>query len=81
MTRLANTYPQDIIVVEYSQLKKEVNETVFNLPGNKGKGSAIWEPLSSWEAVFDRQGKSNEYLKQFDEISREFMPPPVTGMK
>jgi beta-galactosidase len=74
MLRLANTYPQDIIVVEYSQLKREVNETVFSLPGNKGRGSAIWEPLSSWEAVFDRQGKSNEYLKQFDEISQKFMP-------
>jgi arabinogalactan endo-1,4-beta-galactosidase len=62
-----------VIVVEYSQLKKEVNEIVFSLPGGKGKGSFIWEPLNTWESVFDRQGKSNAYLAIYDEINREFI--------
>ena len=45
LTSLAKSYKQDIIVVEYSQLKKEVNDIAFNLPGDKGKGTFIWEPF------------------------------------
>ena len=56
VTLLAKSYKQDIIVVEYSQLKKEVNSIAFNLPGGKGKGTCIWEPLNTWESIFDRQG-------------------------
>jgi beta-galactosidase len=70
---LARRYNKDLIVVEYSQLKKEVNELSFNVYGGHGKGSAIWEPLSTWEAFFDRQGKSTELLKVYDELNKEFI--------
>ncbi len=70
---LARHYNKDVIVVEYSQLKKEVNELAFDVYGGHGKGSAIWEPLNTWEAVFDRQGKSNEFLKEYDELSKNFL--------
>ncbi|MEP6675783.1 MAG: beta-galactosidase GalA [Ferruginibacter sp.] len=69
---LAKRYQQDIIVVEYSQLKKEVNDIVLNIPDNKGKGACIWEPLSTWEMIFDRDGKSNHWMLDYDEISKEF---------
>ena len=74
LTSLAKSYKQDIIVVEYSQLKKEVNEIAFNLPGDKGKGTCIWEPLSTWESIFDKEGKSTELIKVYDEISKEYIP-------
>jgi beta-galactosidase len=70
---LARRYNRDVIVVEYSQLKKEVNDIAFSVDGNRGKGSFIWEPLNTWESVFDRQGKSNEFLLQYDEISRRWL--------
>ncbi len=73
LTSLSDHYPQDIIVVEYSQKKREVNEIVFNLPHGKGKGTAIWEPLNTWESVFDRQGKSNDFMMVFDEINKKFI--------
>ena len=66
-------YKKDIIVVEYSQLKEEVNKIVFELPGGKGKGTCIWEPLNTWESVFDQHGKSNELLVMYDEISKNFL--------
>ena len=72
-TLLAKDYKQDVIVVEYSQLKKEVNYIVFNLPGNKGKGTFIWEPLSTWESIFDREGKSKELINIYDDISKEYI--------
>jgi beta-galactosidase len=74
LTLLAKSYKQDIIVVEYSQLKKEVNDIAFNLPGDKGKGTCIWEPLSTWESIFDKEGKSKELINVYDEISKKYMP-------
>jgi beta-galactosidase len=72
-TDLAKHYKKDIIIVEYSQLKKEVNDIGFNLPNGKGKGTFIWEPLNTWEAVFDKDGKSNDYLLMYDEISKKYL--------
>jgi len=73
LTDLARRYGKDLIVVEYSQLKKEVNEIAFTLPGDKGKGTMIWEPLNTWEKIFDEKGNSNDLLLNYDEISKRFV--------
>lgn len=70
---LSHRYKKDVIVVEYSHLKREVNELSFNVAGNKGRGSCIWEPLSTWEKLFDRNGKANELLLIYDEISKKYL--------
>ena len=70
---LIRRYNKDVIVVEYSALKKEVNKIVFEIPNGRGKGTCIWEPLNTWEAVFDRDGKSNTFLLKYDDISGQFM--------
>jgi beta-galactosidase len=70
---LANAYRKDIIVVEYSQYKREVNEIAFSVPGGRGKGSCIWEPLNTWERLFERDGKANDYLLIYDEINKKFV--------
>lgn len=73
MLDLINRYDKDIIVVEYSARKEEVNKLVFELPRGKGKGTCIWEPLSTWESFFDRDGKANDYLKIYDQISSDYL--------
>ncbi|MDB5205467.1 MAG: Beta-galactosidase Arabinogalactan endo,4-beta-galactosidase [Flavisolibacter sp.] len=73
MNDLLRRYNKDIIVVEYSAKKQEVNKLAFELPGGKGKGACIWEPLSTWEKVFDSDGKSNDLIKVYDEISKSFI--------
>jgi beta-galactosidase len=70
---LSRRYNKDVIVVEYSALKKEVNKIAFEVAGGRGKGTCIWEPLSTWEAIFDRDGKSNGYLAEYDELSKQFL--------
>ena len=70
---LAKRYSRDIVVVEYSQLKKEVNEIAFNLPDNRGKGTMIWEPLNTWEKIFDEKGNANDLILVYDEISKKFL--------
>ncbi|MCC3155541.1 glycosyl hydrolase 53 family protein [Hymenobacter sp. BT770] len=72
LTDLAKRYPQDIVLVEYSERKREVNDIAFDLPGGKGKGSFIWEPLNTWESIFDKQGQANDLLLIYDEISRKY---------
>ena len=73
LIRMSSRYEQPIIVVEYSAKKKEVHDIVFNLPNNKGKGTAIWEPLNTWESIFDRSGKSNDLILLYDEINKKFI--------
>lgn len=70
---LHKKYQKPVIVAEYSQLKKEVNKIAFSIPGNEMEGTFIWEPLSTWEAIFDRDGKSNSYLNLYDEIKSDFL--------
>ena len=65
---LANHYQKDIIIVEYSQLKREVNKIAFTIPGGRGKGTCIWEPLNTWESIFDKDGKANDHLPIYDEV-------------
>jgi beta-galactosidase len=66
-------YNKDVIVVEYSALKEDVNKIVFSLPNGKGKGTFIWEPLSTWEQFFDTDGKSNTLLPLYDEMNRKYL--------
>ena len=73
LTDLATRYSKDIIVVEYSQLKKEVNQIAFNLPDNRGKGTMIWEPLNTWEKIFDDKGSANDLILVYDELTKNFL--------
>jgi len=61
MADLAKRYPQQVMVAEYSQLKRDVNDIAFNVPNGKAVGSFIWEPIGSWEGIFDRDDKNKEF--------------------
>jgi len=73
MLDLISRYKKDINLVEYSQKKDEVNDIVFNLPNGHGKGTCIWEPLSTWEQIFDKDGKSNDLIKTYDKIAGKYL--------
>jgi beta-galactosidase len=70
---LSKKYNKQIMVAEYTHMKREVNDIAFNVPGGKGIGSFIWEPLNTWEAIFDRAGKSNELLDVFPGIAEKYL--------
>ncbi|OYU79863.1 MAG: hypothetical protein CFE23_12110 [Flavobacterium sp. BFFFF1] len=73
MNDLAACYNKDLIVVEYSQLKREVNKIGFEVANGRGKGTCIWEPLSTWEKFFDDEGHSNDLLLVYDALSGQFL--------
>ena len=70
---LSKKYDKDVIVVEYSHKKKEVNEIAFNVANGRGKGTCIWEPLNTWEQFFDRDGKANAMMLYYDEFREKYM--------
>jgi arabinogalactan endo-1,4-beta-galactosidase len=72
---LARQYGKDIIVVEYTQFKREVNDIAFSVPGGLGKGTCIWEPLNTWEQIFDKDGKANDLLYLYDDLNKDFIAP------
>ncbi len=70
---LARRYNKDLIVAEYSAKKEEVNKIAFEVRDRKGKGTCIWEPLSTWEKLFDNDGKANELLKVYDDLKKKYL--------
>jgi arabinogalactan endo-1,4-beta-galactosidase len=66
---LATRYDKPIIVVEYKEHKKEVNEIVKNLPREMGLGTFIWEATSPrWGNLFDQDGAANENIEIYPDF-------------
>jgi arabinogalactan endo-1,4-beta-galactosidase len=75
LTDLAKRYSQEVVVVEYTAFKKEVNEIAFNIPGKKMRGTFIWEPLNTWERIFEKDGRSNALIEVYPELSKKWINP------
>ncbi len=74
MIDLHKRYNKQVMVAEYTQLKREVNDIAFTVPS--GIGSFIWEPLSTWEQFFDRDGKSNALIDVYPELVKKYNIKP-----
>ncbi|MBP5585507.1 MAG: glycosyl hydrolase 53 family protein [Lentisphaeria bacterium] len=69
---LAKRYGKPIVVVEYQDYRKEVNEIVRRVPDGLGIGTFIWEATSpSWGNLFDAAGRTTGYMELYDEFWRE----------
>jgi beta-galactosidase len=65
-------YKKDVNVVEYALFIEEIHDIVFSLPENFGKGTCIWEPLSSWGGLFNRDGTALEKIYLYDTIRNAY---------
>jgi beta-galactosidase len=70
---LEKRYNKPLIVAEYSDYKREVNDIIFNLPNNMGKGSCIWEPLDWRSGLFDRKGTVKELISLYNELKEKYL--------
>ena len=70
---LAREYKKDLIVVEYSQDKEAVNDIAFTVKDGRGKGTCIWEPLNTWERLFDKNGQATPYLDIYDQLHKKYI--------
>jgi arabinogalactan endo-1,4-beta-galactosidase len=59
LTDMVTRYKKPVIVVEYQEHRKEVNEIVHSLPDSMGVGTFIWEATSPhWGNLFDKDGNT-----------------------
>lgn len=73
LNALAKRYAKPIIVVEYQDYRKEVNDIVHNLPEGLGWGTFIWEATSpGWGNLFDRDGKTNENMTIYPTLYKDY---------
>ena len=70
---LVARYHKPVIVVEYSDFKREVADIVFGLPDDMGKGTAIWEPLGPGSGLFDRAGNVTDLMQVYDRLSAAYL--------
>jgi arabinogalactan endo-1,4-beta-galactosidase len=73
---LAESYPAlGFAIVEYSQEKRAVNDIMFDLPNEQGRGTFIWEPTRWGETLFDQDGDrriANQWLREYDEMALDY---------
>ncbi len=80
LTDLSTRYRQNIVVAEYTEHKPEVNDIAFTLPNGLVKGTFIWEPLNTWEQIFDKQGNTNELINIYPQVAKKYdVQPTVAG--
>lgn len=70
---LIGRYHKPVNVVEYSDFKRAVHQIVFGLPGDMGKGAAIWEPLGWRSGLFDRAGNVTDLIGVYDSLNAEYL--------
>ena len=73
LTDLVKRYNKPVNVVEYSVYREEVHKIVFNIPGEMGKGTCIWEPIGFRGDLFDREGNVIEGMKLYDELNDKYL--------
>lgn len=65
---LAAEYPQlEFVIAEYSAQQRAANDTMFNLPGNRGLGTFNWDPTRFYEThpnvpLFTTNGAWNRFV-------------------
>ncbi|MBN2349579.1 MAG: glycosyl hydrolase 53 family protein [Bacteroidales bacterium] len=72
---LSKRYNKPLNVVEYSDYKREVHDIVFGLPDEMGKGACIWEPLGWRSGLFERDGKTTDLIRTYDELKEKYLSP------
>lgn len=70
---LAKRYGKPVIVVEYQDYRKEVNEIVKDIPGGLGAGTFIWEATSPmWGGLFDKEGRTTAEMDIYDAFYQSY---------
>ena len=77
ITIMAKRLPQDIILVECCQIKKEVIILHSIYPETKEKEFVSARLKVLWGKIFEKDGKSNELINLFDEFSKHLSPKKI----
>ncbi len=73
---LTSRYHKPVNVVEYSDFAAPVHDIVYALPGDFGKGAAIWEPLNARSGLFDSLGNVTAAMRVYDSLRVRHLGAP-----
>jgi arabinogalactan endo-1,4-beta-galactosidase len=83
LIEITQNHDVQIAVAEYADNHEEVNNIVFNLPGDKGLGTFVWEP-TRWRETLFTNNRTNARIDIYPKLSQEYrndtlplLPPPV----
>lgn len=76
---LVKRYQLPVNVVEYSRFIPEVHEIVFGLPGDKGKGTCIWEPLGWTGPLTDEDGHTTQAIRMYRDMHALYLARPTAS--
>jgi arabinogalactan endo-1,4-beta-galactosidase len=71
-------YNKPIILAEYADPKRQMNEAVYEVPGGMVLGSFVWEPTVERRRaspLFDSKGAALPALGLYDDLRRRFTAP------
>lgn len=72
---IAANHNEKIVVVEYSEQHRSVNDVIFDLPNNQGMGTFVWEPCD-WRDVLltwrNNRRETNEKIHLYPVMSQEY---------
>ncbi len=72
---VAANHDVKIVIAEYADNHRRVNDIIFNLPDNKGLGTFVWEPADWNEALFDwrnNRRETNSRIDLYPQMSKDF---------
>jgi len=75
VTEIASNHTVKIAIAEYADNHQAVNDIIFNLPGNKGAGTFVWEPADWSEALFDwknNRRETNSRIDIYPQLSKKY---------
>jgi arabinogalactan endo-1,4-beta-galactosidase len=91
LTAIANNHNIKIVVAEYADYHREVNDIVRNLPGGKGAGAFVWEPqefegddskpLFDWRSGANSGRYSNSRLLLYPVMAEDYGLTGNTGVR
>ncbi|HSV27665.1 MAG TPA: glycosyl hydrolase 53 family protein, partial [Sedimentisphaerales bacterium] len=72
------THGKPVILAEYADPKREMNEAVYALPNGMGLGTVVWEPTVARRRaspLFDESGATLPEIKLYSELREKFTTP------
>jgi|GEM_PF-788097 len=72
------THGKPVILSEYSDPKRQLNEAIYSLPSGMGLGTIVWEPTVARRRaspLFDDSGAALPAIKLYDDLRKRFTAP------
>jgi arabinogalactan endo-1,4-beta-galactosidase len=78
LTRFIKVYNKPVILAEYADPKRPMNEAIYALPDGMGLGTFVWEPTVARRRaspLFDSKGAALPAINLYDELRKQFTEP------